>query len=611
MNAMNPTRRMWAYFADKKWPLAAAVALSATTTISTVGLMATSGWLIARASQMPPVLDLSIAVVSVRTFALLRSISRYSERLISHDATFSTLTTIRTRLFDALEKLAPSGMSTFRRGDLLSRIVSDVDEIQNLPLRVVIPVASGILSGLASVILSFLIYPPAGIILLVALAMSATLVPWLTTRNGRIQEQSVSDIRGALHDEILEYLNGQADLVTLQAEETVSARITDIDSQLTASSVSLATATGIASGLTALIQGLTVITSSYVAIRACEHGELNTVLLIVIGLIPLAAFESVQQLPQAMLTLSRVHGSATRLVEILDAPIPDVELGDTQVLVSLLDSAQDTSNSTVTPKQTSHGLELQDVSASWPGTDRHAVSDVSFVVPPMTSIALVGRSGSGKSTIASLLVKFLSPRSGRYLVGGIDSRAISGETLRSHIVLSGQDSHVFATSIRENLMIAVPHNSQQVSDDDLRDALEEVELGDWLRSQPQELDTMIGERGITMSGGQRQRLLLARMILAAPEVWVLDEPTEHLDSDLADRMMSTIKHQQGSSTLVIATHRLLDTIGIDTVLLLDNGRVIEQGSPEGLTHKNQHYSKILSREFVARTKQQDPQVPKS
>jgi ABC-type transport system involved in cytochrome bd biosynthesis fused ATPase/permease subunit len=319
------------------------------------------------------------------------------------------------------------------------------------------------------------------------------------------------------------------------------------------------------------------------AIQAVNTGTLDGVFLVVIALIPMAAFEAVASFPAAALSLARVQGSAERICEVLDTPDPVLE-PESPVQVS------------------GDEIWISEVSAHWPGSTRSAITGIDLLTAPGSQIGLVGGSGSGKSSIAAVVAKFLTPSDGRYSLGSIDSINLAGESVREVIKLSLQDSHVFATSIAENLKLAWPEHEYSPSDDQLWVALDKALLSDWVHSLPNGLDTVIGERGTSMSGGQRQRLIAARMFLACPDVWILDEPTEHLNDELADELIANLVSCSNGKTLIVATHRILDTKSFDHVLVLDQGVVTESGAPSQLAASVGDYHRLQVRELVARAK---------
>jgi thiol reductant ABC exporter CydC subunit len=547
---MKSTLRIWQYFKPMQKQLLVSIILGSITLVSSTALMATSGWLISTAALMPPVLTLTVAVVGVRTFALARGVSRYAERLVSHNATFSSLTGIHRAVFDRLEQLAPAGLPAFRRGDLLARLVVDVDTVQDLPLRVVLPVTSGIIAATFAVGLSAAILPTAGIILFLTLLFAATVIPLLARWGAAKSERATSSIRGEFVDELIEFYSGNADIISLGQHGAAVDRLIQLDHELTNVARKQSYSLGLSSGLLVVAQGVAIIASTWAGIAAYQSGQIQGVMIAVLAMIPMAAFESVSNFPAAALALARVQGSSERITEILDKEIPVIEPAQKNSI-------------------TSSKIELNEVSTAWPGINESAISQISFVIPENTSLGLVGPSGSGKSTLISLLVKFLPVTSGKYELGEIDSAELSGDQIRNRLVLSSPDQHIFATSIAENLKIAAK-NPETLTEQQMWNALEKVDLANWARALPNQLATVIGERGSTMSGGQKQRLMLARLYVADPQVWILDEPTEHLDSKLADSVLSNILAATADRSLIIASHRPADTEKLDQIYRLSS-----------------------------------------
>lgn len=576
---MNPTKTMWAHFAQVKWQLRIAAMLGALTTISTVSLLATSGWLIARAAQMPAVLDLSIAIVGVRTFALLRSVTRYSERLISHNATFQSLPRIRIAMYRKLEQLSPSGLAQFHRGDLMSRVVADVDDIQDLPLRVYVPIASSAISSIFCIGLVTWILPLAGALFGLCLVVAALCVPIISARTGAAHQQALAHSRSTLSESLLDFHEGLTDIAMLDAGEQVLRSIDEANDAVSHIDGSFATRTGIASALVIMLQGIALCATVWASAHALHSSRINSVLVVVLGLIPLAAFESVTGLPNAFLTLHRVRGSANRLGELLDMPSPDVDRGKNDVAT--------------------FNIELTDVSARWPGSSRLAISDIKCAIPEGKTTFFIGQSGSGKSSLIAVITKLLATEDGTVTVGNVDIDDISGNHLRQHVIATGHDAHVFATSIAENLRLASPH---EITDNQIADALQHVELASWVASLPQGIHTVLGDNGTRMSGGQRQRLIMARMFIAHPDVWIIDEPSEHLDAQLAETILVSIRAKTMDRTLIVATHRLSDAISSDHITVLANGQVFENGQQTLLAASHGYFAKTLRNEQLAQAR---------
>ncbi|MER7671774.1 thiol reductant ABC exporter subunit CydD [Kitasatospora sp. NPDC096128] len=558
--------------------LALSVLLGALALGSAVALMATSGYLISRASQMPPVLYLMMAVTSVRAFGIGRSVFRYAERLVSHDAVLRTLGTLRAAVYRRLTVLAPAGLPAFRRGDLLSRLVADVDAIQDHHLRWRLPAAVAAVVSLASAVAMGAFLPSAGLVLGLGLLLAGVLVPALAARWSADAERRQAPARGRLATAVVDGLTGTAELTVAGALPARLAAVRTADAALTGLAARSAATTALGTGLIALLTGLTVVGAAAVGIQGVRGGSLAPVCLAVVVLTPLAAFEAVTGMPLAVRARQRSRAARARLDEVLTAPAPVAEPAEPAAL----------------PAQPLP-VAVRGLTVRHPGQAVDALGGVDLDLAPGRRIAVVGPSGSGKTTLAQALLRFLEPGAGSVTFAAgrpqaVDSRALAGEDVRRVIGLCAQDAHVFDSSLRENLRLARP----DADEDELRAALAAARLLDWTEGLPDGLDTMVGEHGARLSGGQRQRLALARALLADFPVLVLDEPAEHLDLPTADALTADLLAATAGRTTVLITHRLagLDDGTVDEVLVLDAGRVAERGrwselvaDPDGRLHE--------------------------
>ncbi|MFF4246071.1 thiol reductant ABC exporter subunit CydD [Streptomyces sp. NPDC001822] len=542
---------------------------------SSVGLMAVSGWLISRASEQPPVLYLMVAVTATRAFGIGRAVFRYAERLVSHDAVLRMLAELRVAVYRGLERVAPAGLGTTRRGDLLSRLVADVDTLQDYWLRWLLPVGTALAVGAAAVGFTGWLLPGAGAVLAAGLLLAGVGVPWLSGVCARRAENQLAPARAALAVRVADLLGGTAELAVAGALPGRRRQVRGADALLTRLTSRAATATALGAGLSALICGLTVVASAVVALPAVRDGRLAGVELAVVVLTPLAAFEAVAGLPLAVQYRRRVERSAERVFEVLDAPVPVVEPAE---------AAQ--------APATPYPLVVRGLSARYEGAERDALDSVGLTLFPGKRVAVVGPSGSGKTTLAQVLLRFLDAREGTYSLGGVEATALDGDTVRSFVGLCAQDAHVFDSSIRENLRLARPG----ATDGQLREALAGARLLDWAGSLPDGLDTLVGEHGARLSGGQRQRLALARALLADFPVLVLDEPAEHLDLETADALTADLLAATEGRTTVLITHRLAGLDEVDEVLVLDAGRVVQQGAYAALAAQDGPLRRMIERE---------------
>ncbi|MFE7398481.1 thiol reductant ABC exporter subunit CydD [Streptomyces sp. NPDC057557] len=555
--------------------LALALLLGSLALGSAVGLMAVSGWLISRASEQPPVLYLMVAVTATRAFGLGRAVFRYAERLVSHDAVLKMLAELRVAVYRGLERIAPAGLRRTRRGDLLSRLVADVDALQDYWLRWLLPVGTAVVVGAATAGFIGWLLPAAGVVLAAGLLLAGAGVPLVSGACSRHAERQLAPARADLATRITDLLGGTAELTVAGALPARSERTREADGVLTRIAARAATATALGGGLIALIGGLTVVATALVALPAVYDGRLAGVELAVVVLTPLAAFEAVTGLPLAVQYRQRVKRSAERVYEVLDAPLPVHEPG----------SPAETPGSPFP-------LEVRGLSARYAQAERDALDSVDLRLTAGRRIAVVGPSGSGKTTLAQVLLRFLDARAGTYRIGGVDASALEGDTVRQFVGLCAQDAHIFDSSIRENLRLA----RTGATDGELRAALDRARLLDWAEALPDGLDTLVGEHGARLSGGQRQRLALARAILADFPVLVLDEPAEHLDLATADALTADLLAATRGRTTVLITHRLQGLEAVDEVVVLDAGRVVQRGPYAGLAAEDGPLRRMLERE---------------
>ncbi|MGW8780110.1 thiol reductant ABC exporter subunit CydD [Streptomyces sp. NPDC055796] len=543
-----------------------------------VGLMAVSGWLISRASQQPPVLYLMVAVTATRTFGIGRAVFRYAERLVSHDAVLRMLADLRVSVFRRLERIAPAGLREQRRGDLLARLVADADSLQDYWLRWLLPVGTAVIVGTGSVAFTAWLLPGAGAALAVGLLTAGVAVPLVSGACARRAERRLAPARGELATRVADLLTGTAELTVAGALAGRKDAAKECDRTLTAISARGAAATGLGSALTALVCGLTVVVAAALAADAVHGGRLSGVAMAVAVLTPLAAFEAVNGLPQAVQYRQRVRRSAERIHEVIDAPVPVVEPERPAAMP-------------VSP----FPLRLTGLAVRHPGQERDALRGMDLTLEAGRRIAVVGSSGAGKTSLAQVLLRFLDPHEGTYTLGGTDARTLDGDEVRRMVGLCAQDAHLFDSSVRENLRLA----RTGASEEQLRDALAAARLLEWADGLPDGLDTLVGEHGERISGGQRQRLALARALLADFPVLVLDEPAEHLDLATADALTADLLAATEGRTTVLITHRLAGLETVDDVLVLEHGAVVQRGTYAGLAAVEGPLRNLLERERAA------------
>jgi thiol reductant ABC exporter CydC subunit len=518
--------------------LALAILAGTGAAAAAVGLAATSAWLIARAAEQPPVLYLFTAVTAVRAFGIARGVLRYAERLAAHDAAFRVLGELRADVYARLARLAPAGLVELRSGDLLARLVGDVDGLADLWLRVLLPYAATGIVALGAVLLVGSLVPGAGVVLAAGVLVTAVGAPLAASAAARRADARLAPVRGDLADAAVDLLRGGPELLATGAAPRALDGIVGIDARLAAEERRVAAGAGVGSLVAGLAAGASTWAALVLGIVALREGWLAGVALAVVALTPIAVHEVVAPLVPAARGLPGLAAAARRVVDVLDRPDP----------------VPDPPSPAAVPAGPL-GLRATALRLRYPGADRDALGPLDLEVPPGGRALVTGPSGSGKSTLAAACLRFLDPVGGALEVvgpaGRADVRSLAGDDVRRALGLCEQDPHVFDATVADNLRLARPG----ASDDDLRGACAEAQLIGWLDSLPDGLATAVGEHGARLSGGQRQRLALARALLADVRVLVLDEPTEHLDEPTARAFVADLHAVAGARTVVVLTHR--------------------------------------------------------
>jgi thiol reductant ABC exporter CydC subunit len=513
-----------------------------------VALLATAGYLISRAAEQPPILSLTVTIVLVRFLGLARPVARYADRLASHDLALRALGRIRARVYERIEPLAPGRLEAYRRGDLLARMVGDVDTLQGLYVRALLPGAVALVVGAACILVAALILPAAAAILAGGLLVAGVPLPWLSARLARAVGRRQAVARGTLTAELVELLRGAPELVVFGQEERTLARVRELDVALARLGRRDALVAGLGDALTILVAGLTVTGVLAVAVSATAAGALDPVLVATLALLALASFDAVTPLAPAARELSSTLASGRRVLEVIDRA-PAVREPELPVPAP--------------PRRAP--VRLEGVTARYDPVEEPVLRDLDLELAPGRKVALVGPSGAGKTTVTRLLLRFLDPERGRVTIGGRDVREYAQADVRRHFAIAGQESYLFDSTIRENLRLARP----KATDAELWAVLLLARLDAWVASLPGGLDARVGEEGSRLSGGQRQRLTLARALLTEAPVLVLDEPTAHLDPETATAVMDDVLAAAAGRTVLLITHRPEGLERMDEVVTLD------------------------------------------
>jgi thiol reductant ABC exporter CydC subunit len=551
--AMPPTAGQVSGPAVNRARLVLAAVLGALAAACSVGLLATSAWLISRAAQRPPVLYLMAPAAVVQAFGLGRAALRYAERLAGHDAALRLLAERRVRAYDALARLAPAGLAGYRSGDLLARLVADIDSLADRWLRVRLPYAAAALAGAGAVAVVGVLSPAAGLVLAATLVVAALAAPAVAIALSRREERDLVPLRGELAAATMELLDGAAELAVFGAGGRALAAVQDKGARAGNASVRSGHARGAGAAVSALAAGAAAWGAVFFAVPAVRGGTLAGVLLAVVVLTPLAAHEVFAGLAPAAQQVPRLRAARARVAEVMSRPVPVAEPSAPAPLPA-----------------PPYDLTVRGLTAGWaPGQD--VLRGISLDVPAGSRVAVTGPSGSGKTTLAMVLLRFLDYSAGVVTLGGTDIRLLDSGEVRSVIGLCEQDAHVFDSTLEANLRLAKP--SATVAE--LRSALAHARLLAWTHSLPRGLATPVGEHGARLSGGQRQRLALARVLLADFPVVILDEPAEHLDEATAEELTRDLLSAVAGRTVLLITHRSVPPGTVDQVLRLDAGLLTE------------------------------------
>jgi ATP-binding cassette subfamily C protein CydC len=533
--------------------------------LAAVGLLALSGWFIAATALAGltagggRLFNFFLPSIGVRLLAVVRTLARYAERLVSHDATFRILESLRVWFYRHLEPLAPACLMRYRSGDVLSRIVGDIDALDHLYLRVLSPFAVALAA--TGLIVAGLGRVEAGIARITAIGLltGGLILPFFAQKWGADSGRRLTGTASELRTRIVESLQGMAELLIFGTRAQQLTALERGHDQLERLQARMSHLTGLTSALLTLISGLCLTATAALGVEAVRSGRLSAEMLALSLLTVLASFETVWSLPSAFQYLGQSRESARRLAEMVAS----------QPAVTFV------AQSDVRPQ--AFDIRFEAVSFRYRPADPPALQDVSLHVTQGQHLALLGASGAGKSTLAHLLVRFWDPDQGRIRIGDQDIRTLAEADLRQMVVLVSQQAHMFNASIRENLILARP----DARDADLMAALRAARLEELLTQLPQGLDTWIGEAGKRLSGGQIRRLAVARAILRDAPIWVLDEPTEGLDPETEAELMQTLLELCTGRTLILITHRPVDLWPMDRILHLAEGRIFEQGVTPG------------------------------
>lgn len=545
--------------------------LGCLTMISNVGLMATSAYLIAAAALHPMIYELSPVIVGVRFFGISRAVFRYLERYVAHDATFRVLSRLRVFFYQSIEPLAPAILAGYRRGDILSRFVTDVESLQYVYLRVVAPVVTAIFVFFS--VLLFLLWFNTGMAgwYGVLFVFASLFVPVVTAFLSRNCGKKQAEMKGELGAHLSDSLQGIAEMTAFGFSDNRRDYMRQLSSCITKEQARSAGIAAFGSHAAGYLSNFTLWVLLVYGILLVSRGQLQAVFLPVAVLAAHASFEAVMPLPVVAYYLEESLQAVQRLFGLIDHTPPLQEPQEANKWPSTI-----------------MDFEIKNLHFRYLPDGPWVLEDISLVLPAGKKIAVVGGSGAGKSTLANILLRFWEYQKGDIYYGGRDFRGFSPIDVRNATGVIDQHFHLFNATIRENLLIANP----QATGVELVEALQQAQLYDFIQSLPQTLDTYVGERGLKLSGGQRRRLAIARALLKNAPILILDEATAGLDSITENEVMVSLQHiMQGKTTLLI-THRLIGLEYMDEILVMDKGQIVERGTYRELVGKAGYFRRL-------------------
>jgi len=549
-----------------RWRMASATIIGIAAVLSAVGLLALAGWFLSAAALAGTTTAGALAFnfffpsIGVRLFAFSRTGARYLERLVSHDTTLRILSSLRIWFYHRLEPLAPTALAAYRSADVLSRLVEDIDTLDNLYLRVLSPSVAAL--AMAFLLIFVLGYFDTGIALIGGLFLltASFAVPAIAGIRGAETGRALGRCSARLRICIADRIQCLSELLIFDAHHHHTNTIYENIRNLTACQRKMNHLSALFGAATILLSGCATVAVLYMGALRISSGTMEGPTLALLSLAVLAAFEAVYPLPRAFQYLGRSREAAGRIRDVVETP-PDIRFPE-QTHVGL----------------SSFDIRFENIHFRYPGSTSWALHDVDLSIPAGMRIGVVGATGSGKSSLMHLLVRFWDPSAGRISIGGQDIRRLTETDLRRYINVVPQRAHIFGSTIRENLLLAKP----DANDAELRAALDAACLLPFVNSLPEGIDTWVGESGKLLSGGEARRLAMARCFLRDGPIWVLDEPTEGLDQSTEKQLLTTVCEKTDGKTLILITHRHIGLECMDSIIVLKEGRVAAQGRYEDM-----------------------------
>ena len=568
---MKTTGRLLQFLKPFTGWVALSVLLSTATIASGIGLLGTSAYLISRAALQPSIAVLQVAIVGVRFFGISRGVFRYLERLTSHSVNFRLLARLRAWLYRTIEPLAPAKLQDFSSGDLLNRVLADVDTLENFYVRVVAPYAS---AGLTIIGMGWFLGRfdlKLGLSLAGGLILSGIGIPLGAFAIGRSPGKAAVAIKARLSAALIESIQGMGDLTAFNRSEAAAARLNGLGNRLAQAQRRMVWGSAWINAGNGLLANLTMVLVLWLAIPLVASGQMEGFLLPVVIMLALASFEAVTPLAVAAQYHSASLESGARLFEL--EKIPPAVTDPTAPL-------------TIAPSPLR--LELRDVSFQYNENTDDALTAISLRLDPGKKIAVVGPSGAGKTSLIHVLLRLWDFDRGEILLNGTDSRLFRPADVRAQFSVISQSAYIFNATLRQNLRLARPDAGEA----DLHAVLLQVGLADWVAALQDGLDTWVGEHGLRLSGGERQRLAVARALLHDTPLVILDEPTANLDAVTEAALLRQLQFALAAKSVLWITHRLVGLEWMDEILVLDGGQIVERGKATDLIKTGGLYARL-------------------
>ena len=572
MRALLPFLRLFKF---AKLPLFLGLVLMITGLASSIGLLTTSGWFLAATAiaGLGTLFNFFYPSASVRGLAIGRTLFRYFEKLVTHDATFRILAKLRVQVFEKIIPLSPGVLNRYRNSDLLNRLVSDVDTLDSLYLRLIAPFITAIFVILAMCIGLSFVNAPLALGLGASLLLLVFVIPTVFYQLGKKFGDKLVHSRALYRTQFLEFIQAQAELLLFNAEDKLKDNLAKTEANWQADQQKEANLSGFSTALSLFLNGLIIAAMLWFSSQA-EFGndEYRMAFIALFTFAALASFEILMPLGSAFLHIGQVIASAERVTDIIEQ----------QPLVTFNGKAEFDQNATTL-------IETKDLSFTYPERQNRALENLNLTIQKGQKVAILGKTGSGKSTLLQLLVRNYDANQGELFLAGKPIADYAEDTLRSQFCFLTQRVHVFSDTLRQNLQFASAVN---ISDEKMIEVLNQVGLGKLLE-QEQGLDIWLGDGGRPLSGGEQRRLGLARILLNDAPILLLDEPTEGLDRETERQILRLILAHAENKTLIMVTHRLTAIEQFDELCVIDEAKLIEKGTYAELLQLEKGFFKQL------------------